>query len=190
MVKRKTGFTLIEVLIAFAILTILSFLIIYFLIEVRTGSLANYKNFLALAELRQNAEATLSLRKKSFDSFIAGRYYLKFDNLLQDWVFIPFSLEQNDRYFIKEIIIEDAKKDLKKVTINIYSKENYNLDSKPIFTVVLYLAKLKENINSKKIEKELCQLRIIADTPLNQTLIIYNKKDNCFIVGFIYEEKI
>lgn len=146
MVERKTGFTLIEVLIAVGVLTALSFLIVYFLVEVSTSSLTNYKNFLASAELRQNAEAILSLRKKSFDSLLAGRYYLKFDNLLKDWVLVSFSPDQGDRYFIKEIIIKDAGQDLKKVTINIYPKDDYNLDSKSILTASLYIAKLNEDI--------------------------------------------
>ncbi len=145
MFNRKNGFSLIEILIAVGILTAFSFLIIYFLIEVGVSSAINYKNFLVSIELRQNAEAILSLRKKSFDNLVAGRYYLRFDHLLKDWVLVPFSLEQDDKYFIKEVIIEDEKKDLKKVIINIYTKEDFVSGIKPKSTVSLYIAKLSED---------------------------------------------
>lgn len=144
----KKGFTLIETVIAISLLATFSFLIIYFLIDTEVAALKNYKNYLALNEAKEYAQAVISIKKKSFQNLTAGQYILSFSQSTQQWNLVNFTDQQNDPFFISEILISDETNTLKKVAINVYSKDNYQI-RQTTQSLTFYLANYENNVTSQ-----------------------------------------
>lgn len=113
-IKKRPGFSLVEVLLAIAIFALISTSIIYLLIDAGNANQQNRDRIVASALAEEGLEATRTIRDASWTNMIAGNYGLTKDD--DRWQFFGQSDIDPTNRFVRQISISKINDDRFQIT--------------------------------------------------------------------------